>query len=211
VLKKYDFLITSLARNRQRQGLKPRSPRYDRLVDNLREFMKNEINRVLNRAVLIHKPAELIIERLDFRSPNLSRRMNRLIAMFGKSVVNNKLDSLRLSLGIKITETNPAYSSQECSVCGYVDKGNRVSQSQFKCKCCNTGIHADVNGARIHHARSSDTVIDVYRSAKSVLPVLTERFLSDRERRTLHSRMAPGLLSSNPYFAGPSAQPKGFL
>jgi hypothetical protein len=101
--------------------------------------------KLAHRAVHIHKPAELIIERLDFRSPNLSRRMNRLISMFGKSVVNNKLDSLRLSLGIKITETNPAYSSQVCSVCGNVDKDNRVTQSQFKCKCCNTGIHADVN------------------------------------------------------------------
>lgn len=210
VLKKYDVLIANLAGNRQRQGLKTRSPRYNQLVGNIREYIKNEINRVLNRAVDIYKPAELVVELLDFRSPDLSRRMNRLISMFGKSIVSRKLESLSLMYGIKITETNPAYSSQECSVCGYVEKNNRATQSEFKCKCCNTGLHADVNAARNHLDRSSDKVIDVYKSTKSVLHILTERFLSDMEHTIRHYRMAPGLLSSNPYFAGPLAQPKGF-
>jgi len=211
VLKKYDDLLTKLAKNRQMQGKKTRSPKYDRLVDNIREFMKNEINRVLNRAVDIHKPAEIIVERLDFRNHSLSRRMNRLLSLFGKSLVRSKLDSLQSSLGITITETNAAYTSQECSVCGYVAKDNRPTQSQFTCNCCSTGMHADVNAARNHHARSSDMVIDVFQGTQTVLHILTERFLSDMERTTRHYRMAPGLLSSNPYFAGPSAQPKGFL
>src|SRR5208283_5127015 len=105
------------------------------------------------------------------------------VSLFGKSLVGSKLASINSSLNIKITETNPAYSSQECSVCGYVDRKNRVTQSKFKCKCCNTGIHADVNGARNHLTRSSGTV-DVYKSTKSVLHILTERFLSDMERST---------------------------
>jgi putative transposase len=207
VLKKYDILITRLSQNRQRQGFRIRSSRYDALVANIREYMKNEINRSLNRAIAVHKPAEIIVERLDFRSPELSRRMNRLISLFGKSLINSKLASLNSSLGIKITETNPAYSSQECSVCGYVDRKNRITQSKFKCRCCNTALHADVNGARNHLARSSGEV-DVYKSNESVLHVLTDRFLSDMEHSIRHYRMAPGLLSSNPYFAGPSAQPK---
>lgn len=211
VLKKYDDVLTKLARNRQRQGLKPRSPKYDRLVDNIREFMKNEISRVLNRAVDIHKPAELVVERLDFRSPDLSRRMNRLLSMFGKSLVQRKLDSLKATFGITVTETNAAYSSQECSVCGYVDKNNRPTQKEFKCNCCHTGMHADVNAARNHHARSSDVEINVYQGTQTVLHILTARFRSAVERTIRHYRMASGLLSSNPYFAGPLAQPKGFL
>lgn len=173
--------------------------------------MKNEINRVLNRAVSIHKPAEIVIERLNFQSPDLSRRMNRLISRFGKSVVKQKLDHCASYYGIKITEVNPAYTSQQCSVCGYVDKTNRVSRAQFKCKCCSSVLHADVNAARNHLARSSDKVIDVYKSTQDVLQILTKTFLADLQRITRHYRMAPGLLSSNPYFAGPLAQPKGFL
>ena len=114
--------------------------------------MKNEINRVLNRIVKIHMPAEIVVERLNFQNAGLSKRMNRLISRFGKAAVTAKLKSLDEMHGIAITETNPAYSSQECSVCGYMDRTNRKSQSEFECKCCNTGIHADVNGARNHLA-----------------------------------------------------------
>ncbi len=212
VHKKYDALITSLAANRQRQGLKPRCRRYDNLVGNLREFMKNEINRVLNRVVDIHMPAEIVVERLNFRNPDLSRRMNRLLSRFGKAAETAKLKSLGEMYGIVITETNPAYSSQECSACGYVDKKNRKSQSVFECRCCNTGIHADVNGARNHLARSSGKAINVYKSKKAVLRVLTERFLSclERSSQRLHSK-AKGLLPGNPYYAGVLAQSKGFL
>jgi len=63
-------------------------------------------------------------------------------------------------------------------------------------------MHADVNAARKHHARSSDMVIDVYLGTQTVLHILTGRFLLGMERITRHYRMAPGLLSSNPYFCG---------
>jgi putative transposase len=200
VLKKYDGLITSLAANRQRQGLKTRSPKYDNIVDNLRQYLKNEINRVLNRVVTLYRPAEIVVEKLDFRSPNLSRRMNRLITNFGKNIVKQKLSAFHELYGIKITETNPAYSSQECSVCGYVDAKNRKTQSVFVCRCCNTGIHADVNSSRNHLARSSD-----------VLRILTGRFLSNRVRSSeLLHRKAQSLLPDNPYFRGYPAQLEGF-
>jgi len=44
----YDNRITPLAANRQRQGLPVRSPRYDRRVAELRDSLKNEINRLFN-------------------------------------------------------------------------------------------------------------------------------------------------------------------
>jgi putative transposase len=210
-LKKYDFLISELAANRQRQGFRMRSKKYDSLVHNVREFVKNEINRVLNRVINLYKPAEIVVERLDFRSPELSRRMNRLISWFGKSVIKKKLGSLAEGYKIVITYINPAYTSQECSVCGYVDKRNRMRQSEFKCKCCNSGVHADVNAGRNHLARSSDEVIDVYKSKETVLRILTGRFLSRAERiPRLYSR-AKDLLPGNPYFKDALAQYKGFL
>jgi len=172
---------------------------------------RGKIIEVVKAYRILAKPAELVVERLSFRSPDLSWRMNHLLSMFRKSLVRRKLDSLKSSLGITIAETNAAYSSQECSVCGYVAKDNRPPQSQFKCKCCHTVMHADVNAARNHHARSSAMAIDVYQGTQTVLQILTERFLSGMERSTRHYRMAPGLLSSDSYFAGPSAQPKGFL
>ena len=55
MLKKYDLLITELAVNRQ--GLRVRSRKYDNPVDNLREYLKNEIDRVINNIVKIYSPS----------------------------------------------------------------------------------------------------------------------------------------------------------
>ncbi len=41
-----------------------------------------------------HKPARVVVESLDFRSPKLSRRMNRLVQNFGRSIFTHCLESL---------------------------------------------------------------------------------------------------------------------
>lgn len=204
VLSDFDRRITVLAANRQRQGLKVKSRKYRKLTNSLRCYLKNEINRCLNRIVELYSPAEIVIERLNFNNPRLSKRMNRLIRIFGLSVIRSKLESLQEQFGIKITETNPAYSSQECSECGYTDKANRVKQEIFACKFCGTSLQADVNGARNHHSRSSDMVIDIYKRKKAVLYILVKRFvesLSDIERKySMPHSKAMDLLLGNPYF-----------
>lgn len=211
VLQRYDSLISKLSSNRQRQKLSIRSRKYRKLVHNLRQYMRNEINRVLNRTIELYKPAEIVVEKLNFQNANLSRRMNRLLSWFGKSCVTQKLQSIQEEYGIIVTYTNPAYSSKECSSCGYVDKNNRKAQSEFQCKICNTSIHADVNGARNHLVRSSDKVIDIYKSKDTVLRILTGRFLSVAERTPRLYSKAKDLLPGNPYFKGDLAQSKGFL
>ena len=83
----YDNRITPLAANRQRQGLGVRSPKYDRRVAELRDYLKNEINILFNRIKEIYHPAEIVVEKLDFRNQNLSKRVNRLLSRFGKSCI----------------------------------------------------------------------------------------------------------------------------
>jgi putative transposase len=75
-LEKLDKRISTIARHRQKAGLKVRSPRYDRAAQELRGWLRTEINRILNRLVLLRKPAHLTVEKLDFRVPGLSKRMN---------------------------------------------------------------------------------------------------------------------------------------
>jgi len=197
----YDNRITLLAANRQRQGLPVRSPRYDRRVAELRDYLKNEINRVLNRIKEIYHPAEIVVEKLDFRNQDLSKRMNRLLSGFGKSCIITKYE-------------NPAYTSQQCSVCGYVDKNNRKSQSVFQCTFCHRIMHADVNAPRNLSKRSSlVTALALYMSRANILRALTKSFidsLSSMERKHhLRHSDAVSLLSANPYFAGNRAQLKG--
>ena len=210
----YDNRITPLAANRQRQGLPVRSPRYDHRVSELRAYLKNEINRLFNRIKEIYLPAEIVVEKLDFRNLNLSKRMNRLLCRFGKSCIVAKLKSLEEEFGIVTRYENPAYTSQQCSVCGYVDKNNRKSQSVFQCKFCHSIMHADVNAPRNLSKRSSlVTALPLYMSHANILRVLTKSFidsLSSMERKYhLRHSDAVSLLSANPYFAGNLAQLKG--
>lgn len=50
--------------------------------------------------------------------------------------------------GSQVVTVNPAYTSQKCSLCGYVHKDNRISQSVFICKSCGLMDNADHNAAR---------------------------------------------------------------
>ena len=49
--------------------------------------------------------------------------------------------------GIKVRYVNPAYTSQKCSKCGYIDKENRPTQEKFKCIKCGFELNADHNAA----------------------------------------------------------------
>jgi len=51
--------------------------------------------------------------------------------------------------GGKTTATvDPRGTSQKCSRCGHVARGNRVSQSEFRCQKCGFRINADLNAGR---------------------------------------------------------------
>lgn len=59
--------------------------------------------------------------------------------------------------GIKVKYIDPFNTSQTCSNCGHWEEGQRISQSEFKCKSCNIEINADLNAAR-NIARSKEYV-----------------------------------------------------
>jgi putative transposase len=57
--------------------------------------------------------------------------------------------------GVSLVCVDPAYTSQACNECGYCDKANRRSQSEFVCKGCAHVAHADTNAARNIRSRAS--------------------------------------------------------
>jgi IS605 OrfB family transposase len=50
--------------------------------------------------------------------------------------------------GIEVFAVDPRNTSRMCNACGVVDKANRRSQSEFKCRHCGHKAHADINAAR---------------------------------------------------------------
>jgi transposase, IS605 OrfB family, central region len=196
VLKSFDEKITKRMASLQKRKIKPRDDKkYRQYVDKLRDYLKNEINRLLNVIVKIYKPKRIIVERLDFRSPELSKRLNRLIQRFGKKYIKQKLERLQQLYGIEIIEINPAYTSQECSSCGYVDERNRKNTQEFECRACKNKINAQINGAKNILKRSS--LENLHLTKKQVLKILTERYLE----RLKGCKSPPlDILKGNPYF-----------
>lgn len=220
-LSRWDNALTTLAANRQKAGLRVRSARYDRLVARVRAFLKNEIHRTLRQVLLRHKPAQVSVEMLDFRSPRLSRRMNRLVQNFGRTAFNKALAAFAEQYGFTVSDVEPAYSSQECNRCHYVDVRNRKA-SKFACRSCGHASHADVNAARNHalracsvSGRSGEQLAGRRISRVKVLQDLVRRFATAERLATLRRQVlrdvsllepkrrhsSPGLcMLSNPYF-----------
>ena len=205
-LKRYDALISMIAASQQRAGRKPRdSKRYRALVEDVRGFLRTEVGRVLNRLVEQGKPRELVLERLDFRHSDLSRRLNAILRNCGRKVIQDKLRDLEERFGITSTEVNAAYTSQTCSCCGYVDKRNRRDQKTFVCLWCGHKMHADLNAAVNIEARRARPNGWLFQGKAAVLAELVREF-SERRVRALRlgrtgSRGAPAdPRLTNPYF-----------
>jgi putative transposase len=66
--------------------------------------------------------------------------LNRIINQLRFApVFRAKLADMGERFGIEVAQINPAYTSQECSRGGFVDRGNRKSQTEFRCLYGPTG------------------------------------------------------------------------
>jgi putative transposase len=73
--------------------------------------------------------------------------------------------------GVAFIEVDPAYTSQTCHACGWVDKRNRRSQSAFECGRCGFVGHADHNAAIVIASRGVERWGEVMRPHAA--PILT--------------------------------------
>lgn len=146
-LKNYDQVLTEYSANLQQEGKSLKQDAYYcKLQNRIRNFVKNEINRLLNK--LASKDLQTIaVEKLNFAGGGLSRQLNRLLTRCGRKAVRAKLARLQEEQGISIAEVNPAFTSQRCHNCGYVAKNNRKTQKTFKCLSCGRHLNADLNAA----------------------------------------------------------------
>jgi transposase len=71
--------------------------------------------------------------------------LNREILRSGWGLLARRLEEKAPG---RVDKINPAFTSQRCSACGYVDAKSRESQAQFACTACGFTDHADVNAAR---------------------------------------------------------------
>lgn len=83
-----------------------------------------------------------VIEKLDIKEFEKSRRVNGMFSTFARGALQQKLISSLNWHGYDFVEVEPAFTSQICPVCGNLDKANR-QEKVFHCTCC--GHHDDAD------------------------------------------------------------------
>ena len=157
-LAQWDVRLTAIAADRQRRGVSLKTDsEYTRLNRRIRDYVTNEIGRLLNQLAARegeHRIRTLVVEKLDFRAQGMSRAMNRLITRTGRAVVKQRLAMLTPKHGITVVEVGSAWTSAQCSSCGYTHKTNRRGDT-FRCRFCGRKLHADINAAKVIAQRRS--------------------------------------------------------
>ncbi len=113
---------------------------------------------------LAKKYAVVVAEKLRIRNMTHSARgtvdapgtnvkaksgLNRAILESGWGLVDRMLDYKCLWYGSMKVAVDAAYSSQECSQCGYTHEDNRKTQAVFSCLECGYTANADTNAAKV--------------------------------------------------------------
>lgn len=140
-------------------------------------FARNEIGRALNMLIEnLPKGSPIAIERLNVKEMRFkSRQMNRRLRASQLGYIRDKLRFKLDERGVRYRSVQPAYSSQQCSRCGYVSSLNRRTQAEFVCQHCGFSFNADVNAALVIAERFGDDEVNSL-SFREVEAVLVARF-----------------------------------
>lgn len=89
--------------------------------------------------------------------------------------LQTKIEYKAKEAGIEVKKIKPAYTSQRCSKCGYIDKENRKTQEDFHCIRCGYKRNADYNASQNISIKNIDKIIEKeITKNKKANPDLTE-------------------------------------
>lgn len=150
-----------LRRKLQRKGtksakrlLKKRNRREQRHVANTNHIISKTIVIEAERTSAGISLEELkgIRQRVRLRKPQRVALHSWAFAQLGDFIIYKARRA-----GVPVAFVDPAYTSQQCSECGHVDKRNRVDQGLFICRNCGVVAHADRNASH-NIARKGEAV-----------------------------------------------------
>ena len=111
-----------------------------------------------------------VLELLDIKEFNKSRRLNGDLSTFARGRLQQKLMSELNWHGYGYVEVPPDFTSQTCPICSYRNAENRstVNSKLFKCGCCGYEDDADHVGAvNIRNRAADKELLKLCKDAKS--------------------------------------------
>ena len=142
--------------------------KFNKFSERIREKSRSYINHELDLFFETEKPTEIIKEDLTWENlngKNKGKNFNRIINRWEKGYIDSQIEWKSEQRGIKITNVNPAYTSQICHICD--NFGNREDET-FACPHCGNRMDADVNAAHNIMKRQEIEGINIYTSTSKV-------------------------------------------
>lgn len=130
--------------NRQRgrnNMLKPVTKISDK-ISRFRDTINHQYSKFIINIASKNDVGTIVMEDLSKITEN-----NKFLRNWSYYDLQQKIKYKANEIGIKFILINPAYTSQTCSHCGYINKENRLTQEQFKCLSCEFEVNADYNAA----------------------------------------------------------------
>jgi hypothetical protein len=142
----------------------------------LTRHVRQEINRAVNECFAEHEGCQFAYEHLSVATmKHKARVMNAYIRASNLAHIPKQIVWNAAKRGVQATSVKSAYSSQECSVCHYVDQANRPDQQTFCCQVCGYEVHADLNAATNIQCRLGDMELRACKERQEVKALLVRR------------------------------------
>lgn len=134
--------------NNTGKGYKTRMELSNTIGDKYKRFRdtyNHKISRYIVDLAVKHKVALIQMEDLSGFSDQQEESLLRNWSYYD---LQQKVQYKSNEKDIKVHFINPKYTSQRCSSCGNIDKGNRLTQKDFICTVCKHKENADVNASK---------------------------------------------------------------
>jgi len=160
----------------EKRGVKKLPSTTSRSGQRLVRHVRQEINHAVNECFAEHPDAQFAYEQLSVATmKHRARAMNAYMRAAHLAHIPEQIAWNATKRGIRAMRVKSAYTSQECSVCHYVDRANRPDQQTFCCQVCGYQAHADLNAAINIEHRYRDSELRVCKDRKAVKALLMQR------------------------------------
>lgn len=138
--------------------------------------LEREINTGINNLLKNANPSILITEDLSHCfTYNKPKSVNRRLSSWLRGKLQDRIAFKALAEGFRHEQVNPAYGSQTCPQCDFVDRRNRVND-KFKCLYCRYEDISDRVAALNYFRRFGDENIGRFVPYSQVKTILLNRF-----------------------------------
>lgn len=150
----------ALRNNLQKKGSKS-AKRHLKTLSGKEKRFKADINHQISKRIVnsLSSGDTIVLEKLSGIRKQKVRKEHRTALNSWNYFQLEQFITYKAGIkGIKVVYVNPAYTSQKCSKCGYIDKNNRKDQANFCCKKCKFTLNADLNASRNISARALSSI-----------------------------------------------------